>query len=241
MYLATMEVSFLTPAILTPKGATSLRRHLADPESSVSVHPARWQTSRYANLRPYQSALAVLPLRMTTPDLFAIRATGDVRRLFLWTMAWGFGGDRQAYGPWRTDRMLGPVDADTRLKHLVELAATKTPGDAFYALHNTCRLPWLGTAFGSKVLYAAGFMHTPHPLQRLVLDAMVTRAFKRRDVLTALGSALFTGVKAGTRDPEVYEDYIRGVYELRDRHALGFTSDRVERWLWAVGAGQAQI
>jgi hypothetical protein len=226
------------PRFLTPHAAHSLRQDVARPWEPIAVHPGRWQKPGYAHLGRWQALLSTLPATLTNSDVFIVRSSGNLIQLFLWSMAWGFGGDRQAYGPWRTDQMLAPIGAPTRLVRLMGLAAIGAPGRAFAALHDpaACRLPWLGTAFGSKVLYFAGFGLSPTTLQPLVLDAMVTRAFQRANVFTAAGKALFDGVSSVTKDPRIYEAYVSGVYQLRERHAPAAEADAVERWLWRVGA-----
>ncbi len=166
--------------IITDQAAHGLTNWLpAHQTDAFPVHPERWRQDRYRHLLRWRRLLDQLPTRLSNDDVLAMRQIGSAMQLFLWAMAWGFGGARQGYGAWRTDQMLAPPDAQQRVECLLALLADGKLSDAFSALHDPvrCRLPRLGTAFGTKLLYFGGFGLGTVPHEPLVLDAMVVRAF----------------------------------------------------------------
>ena len=95
-------------------------------------------------------------------------ATGDSVRFLITAMAWGFG--TSPYGPYRVRSMLVDDDGKARLvgtlDDIVDNAAAG-PRQGFGALwkNRRPRVPRLGTAFGTKVLYFAGYhASSPPPL-----------------------------------------------------------------------------
>jgi len=230
--------------IITDQAAHGLTNWLpAHQTDAFPVHPERWRQDRYRHLLRWRRLLDQLPTRLSNDDVLAMRQIGSAMQLFLWAMAWGFGGARQGYGAWRTDQMLAPPDAQQRVECLLALLADGKLSDAFSALHDPvrCRLPRLGTAFGTKLLYFGGFGLGTVPHEPLVLDAMVVRAFARPGLLTPAGTRIFAGVSASTTSTAAYEQYLAGVHVLRDQHTPGTRVDAVERWLWSVGAGEATL
>lgn len=96
----------------------------------------------------------------------------DAVALFLLTMAWGFAGVN--YGPYRTEAMLAQPDAPGNLEHIVTEVRTKGAAAGWAALFGPRRVRGLNIAFGTKLLYFAGY-HAPEcaDLRPLILDDRV--------------------------------------------------------------------
>jgi hypothetical protein len=140
-------------------------------------------------LRPWQRAWkkAGLEQSSTTLEEFAeavaqegltrrlVRGFGkDPERLLIAAMAWGFG--TTGYGGFRAATMLGHLET---IEAIVATARSGTAEEAYRRLwdrHRTA-VPYLGTAFGTKLLYFAGNRGTRRP-RPLIYDANVWRGLR---------------------------------------------------------------
>jgi hypothetical protein len=109
---------------------------------------------------------------------FVFEQRNDPLALFIATMAWGFG--RHPRAPGRVARMLSPPGGDPRsiLDDIVG-AACRSSSEGFSALFESHRgrLPGLGPAFGTKLLYFAAYLDGPSP-RPLIYDQFVWRALE---------------------------------------------------------------
>ena len=228
-------------SLITDEAEAQLKGWVSGHQNAAfRVHPERWLKPRYQHLRPWLPLLHQLPQRLSNDDVLGVRGAGSAMQLFFWAMAWGFGGVGQGYGAWRTDQMLGPTDTPQRVERLLGFVAKGKVRQAFAALHDadSCRLPRLGTSFGTKLLYFGGFGLSAGTWEPLVLDAMVVRAFAVHELLTPAGAQAFACVQATTSDATIYERYLRGMHDIRDEHSPETRVDVIERWVWSIGAGE---
>jgi hypothetical protein len=101
------------------------------------------------------------------------RSDGDPVALFLLAMAWGFGPT--GYGAHRTSEMLGQPDARANITTIVETTRSDGALGGWMVLMNTHKVPGLNMAFGTKLLYCAGYS-LREAAPPLVLDANVRKA-----------------------------------------------------------------
>jgi len=107
------------------------------------------------------------------------RASGDPLTLFLAAMAWGFG--TTGYGATRVAKILSHPEAATKLERIVSVVQTDGAGEGWGELLDPSRskIPRFGMAFGTKLLYFAGY-HAPTVGPRpLILDMFVRRSLER--------------------------------------------------------------
>ncbi|GAB34392.1 hypothetical protein [Gordonia otitidis] len=100
------------------------------------------------------------------------RAGGDPTELFLLSMAWGYG--TVGYGPTRVSRVLSQPDAADKLAAIVNATRDGGAEQGWKALLRTDRIKGFGMAFGTKLLYFAGYATNDRP-RPLILDAFVRR------------------------------------------------------------------
>ena len=112
-------------------------------------------------------------------------------------MAWGF-GETNVRWPGQRD-MLTPPFPDSALAEIVRQAQDFGAGAGWCALRGRNHVRGLGPAFGTKLLYFAGYKHYPKRPRPLVLDANVRRALN--DAQTGLPA------KFGYRRAD-YERYV---------------------------------
>ncbi|MGV9211496.1 hypothetical protein ACTFTM_06490 [Micromonospora sp. RB23] len=114
-------------------------------------------------------------------DVFAVAdayraGSASARQLLAAVLMWGYGPI--GYGPWRAARSLGGDPTGERLTSALEEmsvadeAALRTAYRRFRDPAQA-RLPWLGPAFFTKVLYFAGYRRGVGGLQPLILDRVV--------------------------------------------------------------------
>jgi hypothetical protein len=94
--------------------------------------------------------------------------------LFLLAMAWGFGKTNVRW-PGQRD-MLTPPFPDSAIAEIVRQAQDYGAGAGWSALWGRNHVRGLGPAFGTKLLYFAGYKHYPKRPRPLVIDANVRRA-----------------------------------------------------------------
>lgn len=103
------------------------------------------------------------------------RAGEDPVELFLLAMTWGWG--LVGYGPTRVANILRQQEAAAKLGRIVEAARSHGAAAGWTALLDSDRLPGLGMAFGTKLLYFAAFTVDQLP-KPLILDAIVREALQ---------------------------------------------------------------
>lgn len=120
------------------------------------------------------------------------RASGDPLALFLAAMAWGFG--TTGYGATRVAKILSDPEATAKLGRIVSVVRTDGAAEGWGELLNPRRskIPHLGMAFGTKLLYFAGY-HAPTDGPRpLILDMFVRRSLERlSDTMPSPGSTIW--------------------------------------------------
>jgi hypothetical protein len=95
----------------------------------------------------------------------------DPVALFLLTMAWGFA--QVNYGPSRTLAILAQERAEDKITHIVNKVRSDGAGAGWDALLGSHRIKHLNVAFGTKLLYFAGYHHSGPYAQPLILDDRV--------------------------------------------------------------------
>lgn len=190
--------TFNTGSYLLSAVPASVRRFSAD---DVARQRVRWIPERWAaTFSEYPGAFEALSAHSKASDGIArsfihSQAAGDPVELFLMSMAWGY--RPRDYGPTRTARVLGQDGAAEKLTAIVEITRTDGAAAGWRALLNTHHIPGLNMAFGTKLLYFAGYTseHRPRPL---ILDARVRAAL----ALVAPGTVPPKGIVRKT-------DYVR--------------------------------
>jgi hypothetical protein len=103
------------------------------------------------------------------------RATGDPVELFLAAMAWGFGTTPVHYP--KQKEMLTPPYPAGRIAAIVK--AVQSSGAGWSALFDKAtHVTGLGPAFGTKLLYFAGYKSRCPGPRHLILDGNVHKALK---------------------------------------------------------------
>lgn len=173
---ATDRGTFTTGSYLVSSVPASVRRFSAD---DVARQRVRWIPERWdATFSQYPGAFEALSAHSKTADGIArsfihSRTAGDPVELFLMSMAWGY--RPKDYGPTRTAKVLSQDGAAEKLSAIVDITQTEGAAAGWRALLNSHRIPGLNMAFGTKLLYFAGYTseHRPRPL---ILDARVRAA-----------------------------------------------------------------
>lgn len=118
------------------------------------------------------------------------------KKIFIWTMAWGYG---PGYGAWRTARILEKLEPHQWLSKLAcELGPSGRASveDAYKWLHEDWKSEkkGLGPAFATKLLYVLSEKNNRAP----IIDAVVSSWLKRQEL----------SVLSTTYDERQYETYI---------------------------------
>jgi hypothetical protein len=90
-------------------------------------------------------------------------------------MAWGFG--TLGYGAHRTADMMGTCGFNENVRSIVKTVQSGGAGDGWTDLLRDHRISGLGMAYGTKLLYFAGYQHAQEPLP-LILDVNVRSALQ---------------------------------------------------------------
>ncbi len=201
-------------------------------------------------LRPWQRAWKKAGLEQSLPVLeefaAAVDRTGltrrlvrgfgrDPERLLIAAMAWGFG--TTGYGGFRTATMLGHREA---IEAIVATAHSASAEEAYRCLwdRNHAAVPYLGTAFGTKLLYFAGDRGARRP-RLLIYDANVRLGLRATGQDFPPPSSLTTRryiaylelVERVAKQAEVSPDVVEytlfriGKQERSPRRASGFKRD----------------
>ena len=102
------------------------------------------------------------------------RAASDPVELFLAAMAWGFGP--KTYGPARVTKMMANPGFEANLAAIVEDTRARGAAGGWTSLLLTHRIRGLGMAYGTKLLYFAGYTSDCPGPRPLVLDKFVRAA-----------------------------------------------------------------
>jgi hypothetical protein len=100
-------------------------------------------------------------------------ASGDAVELFLVTMAWGFGVTNVR---WPGHQAILDAPPRSKLEGIVRAVRTGGAEAGWWALYGDHRIAGLGYAFGTKLLYFAGFTSGCPGPKPLILDANVLSA-----------------------------------------------------------------
>jgi hypothetical protein len=101
-------------------------------------------------------------------------AEADPVELFLAAMAWGFGPT--PYGPARVRKMMTTPSFATNVGQIVVDAQTAGAAAGWTSLLSTNKIPGLGMAYGTKLLYFAAYTSACPGPRPLVLDQFVRAA-----------------------------------------------------------------
>ena len=107
-------------------------------------------------------------------------ADGDPAELFLLAMAWGFGVTTVH---WPSQRRMLTAEfprSKSKLAEIIRRTREGGAGEGWSAFRIDQHIHGLGPAFGTKLLYFAGYRHSVRP-RPLVLDENVRRALKRHE------------------------------------------------------------
>jgi hypothetical protein len=114
-------------------------------------------------------------------------ANGDPARLFLLAMAWGFGLTTVHWPAQRTMLTTDISKSKPKLAEIIRRTREGGAGEGWSAFRVDQHIHGLGPAFGSKLLYFAGYRHLVRH-RPLVLDDNVRRALN--DPETGLGMTI---------------------------------------------------
>jgi len=200
------------------------------------IHPERWAPDGHPHLGVlFGSRLDNLPDRLSRGDLLKLAQapSADPLTTFLAVMAWGHSGN--GTGSSRVDRIVADPSAAASIAFILKEARAGRIREAFEAAHSSHRLLGLGTAFISKLLWAAGF-GTASEFQPLIFDKLVEVALG--EVIDPASGWLLNW-NSQTVDWTHYRDYCELVRRMRDMYVPDARIDQVEHWLWITGGGGA--
>lgn len=104
-----------------------------------------------------------------------MNAAGDPVDLFLMAMAWGY--KPKDYGPNRTSRILQQPGAEDKIAAIVDATRGEGAAAGWTALLSSHKIKGLNMAFGTKLLYFAGYTTEVRP-RPLILDKRVREALQ---------------------------------------------------------------
>lgn len=145
---------------------------------AITVREKAWRSSMPSDAWLDGFAVGDAVTRTDVFDIAAKWRSGEVtsRSFTTCVLSWGYG--TTGYGRWRTRRTLGGSPDGSRLQTLLQPLATdrvtlETLGDVYSAFFERPRLPWLGPAFFTKLIYFAGYRRGGGGVQPLILDRVV--------------------------------------------------------------------
>ncbi|MDX3863241.1 8-oxoguanine DNA glycosylase OGG fold protein [Streptomyces europaeiscabiei] len=169
--------------------------------------------------------------RVDRRAVFSIASQVDTaegrRHLLVAALVWGTGTKAQSVN--RRARVFehsSPADIDARLSEALDVLRARGAADAYWAFNNDQRVPHLGPAFFTKVLYFAGHDRATAPHRPVILDSVVSRALKAND-------AVDTSWPENGWTTDQYRLYVDGVHEYAQ--ARGVLPDQVEAALFSQG------
>jgi hypothetical protein len=168
----------------------------------VAAQRAYWSAGKLWHKAPRNHASLLSQLETEVSQQGRLRrefvfgfAEGEPVELFLAVMAWGFGA--RVRWPHQRKMLTSPIPRD-RVIEIIQRTRADGAGAGWAAFRTDQHVPGLGPAFGSKLLYFAGYGRSPRPWP-LILDD---------NVLTALNHPT-TGLRERFRYR--YTDYVRYV------------------------------
>jgi hypothetical protein len=115
------------------------------------------------------------------------RAGGSPVALFLLSMAWGF-GETPVHWPSQRRMLTAEIPrSQSQLAEIIRRTRGGGAGEGLSAFRVDQHIHGLGPAFGTKLLYFAGYRYSPRP-RPLVLDENVRRALNAAE--TGLGTTI---------------------------------------------------
>jgi hypothetical protein len=156
-------------------------------------------------------------------------------RLFLASMIWGYGGDREAgYGPWRTAQMMTSDEFMGTLKETSDRLLDGKIGEAYDRFVRgkvkQCRTPFFTKYFYFLGRVVGGDIYSDtYPL---ILDSRVNEALKSREFV---GKNFLVYSRSGR---DLYLEYLHFMGEWARR--LGCASDDIECFLYEQSASYHQ-
>ncbi|MTD54448.1 8-oxoguanine DNA glycosylase OGG fold protein [Amycolatopsis pithecellobii] len=205
---------------------TSVTTALPGEPAPIPVDAARWKSLVPLGMWPHGFASSGLVWRR---DVFAVAErwrAGQIpaTHLAVAALAWGYG--IRGYGPYRTARILRHERA---ARHLDEaLTGLRTTPEAavegYRAFLTTAKLPGLGPAFFTKILYFAGYRRGQGEVQPLILDSVVASRLPEE---AGAARRYSWGWRAGT-----WRDYLVWAAEQAGRAEFAGEPDQVEMALF---------
>lgn len=153
-------------------------RHLADVENqrvSWSAERPPWPEALrgHANLRSDLESEVRKHGGIRRKFVFERADSDDATELFLAAMAWGF-GETNVRWPRQAEMLIHP-DNRAKLAGIVRRLRLEGAAEGWSALWGEDHVDGLGAAFGTKLLYFAGYAQLPSP-RPLVYDQFVRKA-----------------------------------------------------------------
>jgi hypothetical protein len=157
------------------------------------------------------------------------RAGGDPVELFLAAMTWGFG--TTTYGPARVNRMMSDPGFERNVAAIIADVRTQGAGPGWTSLLLTHKIHGLGMAYGTKLLYFAGYEADQPGPRPLVLDQFV------RAALVHFGAPI---VARGTIWRDNYINYLTLAERWASDRSWGVAPDVVEFGLFDLGKAMSK-
>lgn len=169
--------------------------------------------------------------RVDRRTVFGIAYNADTtearRHLLVAALVWGTGTKAQSVT--RRARIFERsvfAHIDARLGRALDVLRERGGVDGYRAFNNDQRIPYLGAAFFTKVLYFAGHDSVAAPHRPVILDSVVSRALKVTNAVD--GSWPENGWTTNQ-----YRLYVEGVHAYAQ--ARGIQPDQVEAALFTRG------
>ncbi|MEU0815204.1 hypothetical protein [Streptomyces mirabilis] len=169
--------------------------------------------------------------RVDRRTVFGIASRADSaegrRHLLVAALVWGTGTKAQSVN--RRARIFehsSPTGIDAQLGEALDVLRERGAAAAYRAFNNDQRVPYLGPAFFTKVLYFAGHDSAAESQRPVILDSVVSRALKATDAVDASWPG-----NGWTTDH--YRLYLDGVHEYAQTR--GVLPDQVEAALFSHG------
>lgn len=149
------------------------------------LRPIAVDADRWSHALPADSWPAAFPESgaVWRSDVFAVASQwrageGTARQLTAAVLMWGYGPT--GYGPWRTNQVLTADPTGQKLNERLELlrherVSLEDLAKTYERFLKRPRLPYLGPAFFTKLIYFAGYRRSVGGIQPLILDSVVAR------------------------------------------------------------------
>jgi hypothetical protein len=169
--------------------------------------------------------------RVDRRTVFSIARKADTvegrRHLLVAALVWGTGTKAQlVHRRAQIFVRTSAADIDARLDSALAALRERGAAKAYWAFNNDQRIPYLGAAFFTKVLYFAGDESTAGTYQSVILDSVVSRALK------CLGTVDASWPENGWTTDQ-YRQYLEGVHDCAQKR--GVLPEQVEAALFSQG------